>query len=42
MVEGGLVGEGGWSGGSGGTCQEKIPDLVKYPLLLVFPFFRQF
>lgn len=23
---------GGWSEGSGGTCQKKILDLVKYPL----------
>lgn len=32
MVGGGLVGGGGWSEGSGGTCQKKILDLVKYPL----------
>lgn len=39
MVGGGLVGGGGWSGGSGGTCQKKILDLVKYPLSFSLPHF---
>lgn len=37
VVGGGSVGGGECSGGSGGTCQKKILDLVKYPLSFSLP-----